>query len=232
MLTKAKPREEFDYNIERQGQAHYELLQEIHSVEAQPGQSSTPLWTTTATDVKTDDLAQPKTIEGLQRDNANQAISCSAIAPELKEAQKRIAEQQEEKLTIEGVRSDNAVQVTSYSAMASKFEGAQKKIAEQQEEISTIEGLRRDTANQTISHAAIVSELKEAQRRLVEQQDENLTNLTKLSESHKISARQAEEIREFQTKIGELKSFNRAQTREQSQERPSNCMRGRWRETQ
>jgi hypothetical protein len=37
MLTKARSQEEFDYDIERQEQAHYELLQEIHSLEARSG---------------------------------------------------------------------------------------------------------------------------------------------------------------------------------------------------
>jgi hypothetical protein len=54
MLTKARSREEFDYGIERWEQAHYELLQEIHSLEARSGQSPPILWTSTATDVKVD----------------------------------------------------------------------------------------------------------------------------------------------------------------------------------
>lgn len=54
MLTKARSPEKSDYDIERQGQAHYELLQGIHSVEEQSGQNSLPLWTTTATDVNVD----------------------------------------------------------------------------------------------------------------------------------------------------------------------------------
>jgi len=43
LLTKATSQEEFDYDIERQEQAHYELLQEIHSLEARSGQTPAPL---------------------------------------------------------------------------------------------------------------------------------------------------------------------------------------------
>ncbi|KAH6661855.1 hypothetical protein B0J14DRAFT_571394 [Halenospora varia] len=211
MLTKARSREEFDYDIERQGQAHYKLLQEIHSLDARSGQSPPPLWTTTATDVKVD-RRYGRLYDGALKECApyfflicqdpESAWNCSAILSHAALASRARA-------LVGG--GEAAARAPAGSVLAQVDDLAQA--------YKTIEELRRDNANQATSHAAIASKLEQAQRRIAEQQEENSTNLSRLSESHERSARQAKEIRECEKKIAELETANRARTREESWER-------------
>jgi hypothetical protein len=221
MLTKARSQEEFDYDVERQGQAHYELLQEIHSLEARFNQSP-PLWTTTATDVKVDrrhgrpyegalkECAPYFFLHYICQDPERGRFMTNLFAKRgIARLFFRMSRLRLEHVLQQGV-GEAAVRVPAQSVLAQVDDLAQAH--------ETIERLQRDNANQATSHTAIASKLEEAQRRIAEQQEENSTHLSRLSESHERSARHVEQIQECQRKIAELETANRARTREDSQE--------------
>lgn len=221
MLTKARSREEFDYDIKRQGQAHYEILQEIHSLEARFDQSP-PLWTTTATDVKVD-RRHGRPYDGALKECApyfflhyicqdperGRFMTNLFVKRGIARLFFRMPRLRLEHVLQQGV-GEAAVRAPAESVLAQVDDLAQAH--------ETIERLQRDNATQATSHAAIASKLEEAQRRIAEQQEENSTNLSRLSESHERSARQVEQIQECQRKIAELETANRARTREASRE--------------
>ncbi|PQE17585.1 incA domain-containing protein [Rutstroemia sp. NJR-2017a WRK4] len=222
MLTKARSREEFDYDIERQEQAHYELLQQLHSLEARPGQSP-PVWTTTTTDVKVD-RRYGRPYDGALKECAPyffllyicQDPECGRFMTNLfvKRGTAQVF------FHMPHLRLEHMLQRGVEGAAArAPVEPVFTQVDNLAQARETIEELRKDNANQATSHAAIVSKLEEAQRQIAEQQKENSTNLSRLSESDEISARQVEGIREYQKKIAEIETANRIRTCEESRER-------------
>lgn len=222
MLTKARSREKFDYDIERQGQAHYELLQEIHSLERRSSQSPPPLWTTTATDIKVD-RRYGRPYDGALKECApyfflhyicqdperGRFMTNLCVKRGIAQLFFRMPRLRLEHVLQQGV-GEAAARAPAESVLAQVDDIAQAH--------EKIERLQRDNANQATSHAAIASKLEEAQRRIAEQHEENSTNLLRLSEFRERSARHIEEIRECQKKIVELETANKARTREESRE--------------
>ncbi|PQE03467.1 incA domain-containing protein [Rutstroemia sp. NJR-2017a BBW] len=198
MLTKARSREEFDYDIERQEQAHYELLQQLNSLEAQPGQSP-PVWTTTTTDVKVD-RRYGRPYDGALKECAPyfflhyicQDPECGRFMTNLfvKRGTAQVF------FHMPHLRLEHMLQPgVEGAAVRAPVEPVFTQVDNLAQAHETIEELRKDNANQATSHAAIVSKLEEAKRQIAEQQKENSTNLSRLSESDEISARQNPDMR-------------------------------------
>lgn len=201
MLVKARSQEDFDYDIDRQEQVHYELLQEIYGLEARSGQNPPPLWTSTATNVKVD-RRYGRPYNGALKECAphpfpyyiwqdaerGRFITNLFVKRGIAQLFFRMPRLRLEHVFQHSV-GEAVVRAPAESVLALADDLTQA--------YETIERLLRDNATQATSHATITSKLEEAQRRIAEQQEENSTNLSKLSESHERSTRQEEQIQEY-----------------------------------
>jgi hypothetical protein len=222
MLTKARSQEGFDYDIEHQEQAHYELLQEIYTAQARSSLSLSSIWTTTVTDVKVDRRYRRPYDQVLKECSLYFFLHHICQVPESGRyitdlfVKRGIAQLFFHILPLlprlmlqQGVEAVTAREPVDH---------VPAELDDLAQACETINRLQRDNVNQATSYATIVSKLEEAERRLVEQQKENSSNLSRLSESHKRSVKQVVQIQKCQRKIAELEAANGAQTQEESWE--------------
>jgi hypothetical protein len=200
MLSKARPPNRFEYDLQAETQSHCELLHRIQVTQQQPRRGVSPRWTTDLSNVTKKRRYGRPYERALKECNPCFFFHNICQAPP---SGRYITD-----LFIKRSILQFFFQMPALPADLSLWRGVDLETTDRHIQRAVHEA----------AQAAITLRLEDAEKRLAAQQEENVHNMTRLSEARESSAGQLAQIQHYQKRIDELETVERNRTREESRQ--------------